>query len=149
MATHTREEMVPLPATITERRRDLRRENADQALATMPATPLPPGRRCEERVDYRHMCSYSMLQGVENKSVLIEEGMAFTLNRSTEGMLLLMGQAPRLRQMVEVRTPRARWSMTVTVFEAQWAKPVQVELLGNLYLVGCRRIFGPCHYMCF
>jgi hypothetical protein len=37
----------------------------------------------------------------------------------------------------------------VTVFEIRWTKPVRVESLGNLYLVGCQLIFGSCHYLSF
>ena len=68
---------------------------------------------------------------------------------STEGMLLFMGRAPHAKQLIEVDTPRSGWGRTVNVFETRWAKPVQVESHGNLYLVGCRRIFGPCHYLSF
>ncbi|HSL04350.1 MAG TPA: hypothetical protein VK901_12550 [Nitrospiraceae bacterium] len=110
---------------------------------------IPRGHRCEVRIDYRCLCSYESLDAIHENSVDIEQGVAFTLNRSTEGMLLLMGQAPRAKQAIEVRTSRSRWSRTATVFEARWAKPVQLESLGNLYLVGCRRIFGPCHYPSF
>ena len=96
-------------------------------------------------MDYRRICSYEVLEAIEGKSVVIEQGEAFALNRSTEGILLFMGQAPHAKQLIEVHTPRSGWGRTVNVFETRWAKPVQVESLGNLYLVGCQRIFGSCH----
>jgi hypothetical protein len=95
------------------------------------------------------MCSYKMLDAIEEESVVIEKGVAFALNQSKEGMLLLMGEAPQAKQLIEVYSPRSRWSRTANVFEARWTRPIQVESLGNLYLVGCRRIFGPCHYLSF
>lgn len=62
-------------------------------------------------------------------------------------MLLLIAMAPYTKQLIEVHTSRFAWGKTVNVFETRWAKPLQVESVGNLYLVGCRRIFGPCHYL--
>ena len=100
-------------------------------------------------MEYRCMCSYEVLEVIDETSVVIEQGEAFALNRSTEGMLLFMGRAPHAKQLIEVRTSRSGWGRTVNVFETRWARPVQVESLGDLYLVGCRRIFGPCHYSSF
>ena len=64
-------------------------------------------------------------------------------------MLLLIALFPHAKQLIEVHTSRSGWGRTVNVFETRWARPVQVESLENLYLVGCRRIFGPCHYLSF
>ena len=149
MARHTLEAMLSHCAAVTLQEQNVGDKDDDQASAVMPATIIPPERRCEARMEYRCMCSYGMLDAIEKESVLIEQGVAFALNRSTEGMLLLMGQAPHTKQVIEVYTPRSRWSRTVNVFEARWTRPVQVESLGNLYLVGCRRTFGPCHYLSF
>ena len=149
MAMHTLEAMLSHVAAVTQREQSVGIKDVSQASAVMPTTAIPSGRRCEARMEYRCMCSYGMLEGIEKESALIEQGVAFTLNRSTEGMLLLMGQSPGAKQVIEVRTPRSRWSRTVTVFEARWARPVQVESFGNLYLVGCRRTYGPCHFWSF
>ena len=98
-------------------------------------------------MDYRGLCSYEVLKTIKKESVVIEQGEAIALNRSTEGMLLFMRQAPRTKQLIEVHIPRYGWGKTMNVFDVRWIKPVQVESFGNLYLVGCRRIFGPCHYL--
>ena len=58
-------------------------------------------------------------------------------------MLLLMGQALFDKQLFEVQTLHSGSDRVVNVFEARWAKPVPVESLGKLYLIGCKRIFGP------
>jgi hypothetical protein len=149
MATHTLEEMLFHCVAVTLQEQNVGDKDVGQASAVIPATTIPPGRRCEARMEYRCKCSYDMLAAIEEESVLIEQGVAFALNRSTEGMLLLMGQAPHAKQLIEVHSPRTRWSRTVNVFEARWTRPVQVESLGNLYLVGCRRTFGPRHYLSF
>ena len=100
-------------------------------------------------MDYRRMCSYEVLEAIEGESVVIGQGEAFALNQSTEGMLLFISLAPYAKQLIEVHTFRSGWGKTINVFEIQWARPVPVESLGNLHLIGCRRIFGPCHYLSF
>ena len=149
MATHILEEMVSHSVAVTQRGWNVRNNNVDQASAVTSATTISPKRRCEERMDYRHMCSYEVLEVIEEKSVVIGHGEAFAVNRSKEGMLLLIAMAPYAKQLIEVHTSRFGWGQTVNVFETRWAKPAQVESVGNLYLVGCRRIFGPCHYLSF
>ena len=95
------------------------------------------------------MCSYEVLESIDENSVGIRQGKAFAFNQSTEGMLLLISLAPHAKQLIEVHSPRSRWGWTVNVFETRWTKPVPVESFGNLYLVGCRRIFDPLHYLSF
>lgn len=149
MATHTLEAMLSHYTAVTLQEQHVRKREVDQASGVMPATTITPGRRCEARMEYRCMCSYEVLEAIDEESVVIEQGEALALNRSTEGVLLFMGRAPHAKQLIEVRTFRSGWGRTVNVFETRWAKLVQVESLGNLYLVGCRRIFGPCHYLSF
>jgi len=100
-------------------------------------------------MDYRRMCSYEMVDALEEESFIIEQGETLALNRSTEGMLLFMRRAPHVKQLIEVHASRSGWGRTVSIFETRWAKPVPVEAQGNLNLVGCRRIFGPCHDLSF
>jgi hypothetical protein len=63
-------------------------------------------------------------------------------------MLLVMGRDLHVTQLIEVHAFHSRWGHTANVYEARWARPIQVESLGNLYLVGCRRIFGPVTICC-
>ena len=141
MSAHTSE------GTVLQRKQRVRNASADHASAAMPGTAIAPGHRCEARMDYRGLCSYEVLKTIKKESVVIEQGEAIALNRSTEGMLLFMRQAPRAKQLIEVHIPRYGWGKTMNVFDVRWIKPVQVESFGNLYLVGCRRVFGPCHYL--
>lgn len=149
MATHTLEAMLSQSTAVTQREQNVGNNDVVQAPAVLPSTTIPPGRRCEARTEYRGMCSYEVLEAIEEESVVIEQGEAFVLNRSTEGMLLLMGQARHAKQLIEVHTPRSGWGRAANVFEVRWTRPVQVESFGNLHLIGCRRIFGPCHYLSF
>jgi hypothetical protein len=141
--------MFPHSAAAPQRKQKIGNKDIDQVSVMTPVMATLPERRCEARMDYRRMCSYAVFDAIEGKSVVIEQGEAFALNRSTEGILLLMGQAPHAKQSIELRTPRSGWGWAVTVFEARWIKPVQVESLGNLYLVGCKRIFSCGHYLSF
>ena len=147
MATHTLEAMLSYNTAVTLQEQHVRNREVDQASGVMPATTIPPGRRCEARMEYRCMCSYEVIEAIDEESVVIGQGEAFALNRSTEGLLLLIALAPHAKQLIEVHTFRSGWGWAVNVFETRWARPVQVESLGNLYLVGCQRIFGPCHYL--
>jgi hypothetical protein len=149
MATHTLEAMFSHSVAVTQREQNVENNDVVQASGVVAATTIPPGRRCEVRMEYRSMCTYEVLEVIDKESVVIEQGEAFALNRSAEGMLLFMGYTPHAKQLIEVHTPRSGWGRTANVFEVRWARPVQVESLENLYLVGCRRIFGPCHYLSF
>lgn len=149
MATHTFETMLSHSAAAPQREQKVGSIDIDQSSVVTSAMAALPERRREARMDYRHMYSYAVFEPIDGKSVVIEQREAFALNRSTEGILLLMGQAPRAKQLIELRTPRSGWGRTVTVFETRWVKPVQVELLGSLYLVGCQRVFDSRHYLSF
>mgnify|MGYP001160525476 CR=1 FL=1 len=149
MATHTFEALFSRSAAAPKREQKVRNIVIDQVSVVTPAMATLPERRREARMDYRHMCSYAVFEPIEGKSVAIEQGEAFALNRSSEGILLLMGQAPHANQLIELHTPRSGWGRTVAVFETRWVKPVQVESLGILYLVGCQRVFGSRHYLSF
>jgi hypothetical protein len=149
MAMHIDEAMRSNFAAGTQRKQNIENKDVDLASAAMQATAIPPKRRCELRMDYRCLCSYEALKVLEGESVVIEQGTAFALNRSTEGMLLFMRQASQPKQLIEVHTLRSGWGRTANVFEVRWARPVQVESFESLYLVGCRRVFGPCHYLSF
>jgi hypothetical protein len=149
MATHTFEAMFSHSAVASAREQNVGNKDIDQVAVVTPVMATLPERRREARMDYRHMCSYAVFEPMEGKSVVIEQGEAFALNRSMEGILLIMGQAPHAKQLIELHTPRSGWGRTVTVFETRWVKPIQVESLGSLYLVGCQRTFGSRHYLSF
>lgn len=132
MAKHILETMFSSSATVPA-----------QLSTDMPAAMIPSERRREARKHYGRMCSYEMVDSIGEESVVIRQGEVFALNRSKEGMLILMGQALQKKQLIEVHSLRSESDQTVNVFEARWAKPVPVESFGNRYLIGCQRIFGP------
>lgn len=143
MVTHDNKTILSLSARATGQEENAGNKDASQVPAEMSARAVPLERRGEARMDYRQSCSYEVLEAIEEESVVIRQGEAFALNRSTGGMLLLMGQALFDKQVFEVESPHSGSGRTVNVFEARWARPIPVESLGKLYLVGCQRIFGP------
>ncbi len=105
MATHTLEEMLSHSAAARLQEQNVGNNDVVRAAAVMPATTIPPGRRCEARMEYRGMCSYEVFEAIDEESVVIEQEEACALNQSKEGMLLLMGEAPQAKQLIEVHTP--------------------------------------------
>mgnify|MGYP001160516764 FL=1 len=57
MAMHTLEEMLSHSTAVAQWDWSVGNNKGDQASAVMPATTIPPGRRCEARMDYRCLCS--------------------------------------------------------------------------------------------
>jgi hypothetical protein len=150
MATYISDEMLSHFVPVTKREQDVEnKKDAGHASAVKPPKASFSQRRCEERKDYRHMCSYEIREAIGGESVVIGEGGAFVVNRSKEGILLLIALAPQAKQLIEVHISHSGWRKTLSIFEPRWTKLRQVESHGDLYLVGCRRKFGPCGYLSF
>lgn len=108
-----------------------------------------PTRRREPRVETRTLCAYELCESIGAEAVVIQQGEVYSLNRSEHGILVLMGHAPRLTQLIELRIPESWWRYSMNLYEVQWTKSVHVESWGDLYLVGCRLTFGPSYYWMF
>lgn len=105
-----------------------------------------PARRREIRVVEQRICTYELCESIDEETVVIQQREMYNLNRSPHGILLLMGCAPRQGQLVEARIPESRWRRSLNLYEVQWTQRVQVESCGELFLVGCRLVFGPSRY---
>lgn len=150
MAIQTFEELLSDTAAVFQQEQNLEHNKAVDSSALLPSpTAVFPQRRRDERMDYRQMCSYEIREPIAGESVVIGEGGAFVVNGSKEGILLLMALAPHAKQLIEVHISRSRWRRIVSIFEPRWTKSRRVESHGDLYLVGCRRKFGPCEYSSF
>jgi hypothetical protein len=100
-----------------------------------------PSRRREVRVDEQKVCAYSRCESLDGELVTIEQGEVYSINRSEQGILLLMGSRPRSRQLLELHFAETQWEYSQSLYEVQWTKMVAVELHGELFLVGCRLVF--------
>jgi hypothetical protein len=140
MATRTHGVMRSYNTRVTLRGQKVRNEEVTQASGMAPVATVSPERRCETRVEYRCMCPYEVVEVAGEELVVVEEGEAFSLNSSTEGMLLFVGKPIQRKQLIRAYNARSGWDQIGIVFESRWVKPIYMESLGNLYLVGCRRI---------
>ncbi len=105
-----------------------------------------PTRRWETRVTEHKLCRYELCESISDEAVVIQYGEVYSLNRSAHGILLLMGSRPETRQLLELHVPESRWRRSLNLYEVQWTKPISVDELGDLFLVGCRLMFGPSRY---
>jgi hypothetical protein len=113
------------------------------------SSPEQVARRHEQRVSERRVCSYALCESIDEAGVVIQEGRAYSLNRSQHGILLLLGYPPNAKQILELHIAEAQWRRSVNLYEVQWTKPVSIESRGDLFLVGCRLVFGPSRYWAF
>lgn len=95
-------------------------------------------RREEARIEDCHSCEYDLIEPGEPQAAAGQQGQVFTLNRSAHGVLLLMGQAPRPTQLIELHSARLGWWRSTMVYDVRWTRPIQIGPQGDLFLVGCR-----------
>lgn len=108
-----------------------------------------PSRRREVRVNEQKVCAYSLCESLNGEQVTIEQGEVYCINRSEHGILVLMGSRPRRRQLLELHVAETRWEYSLSLFEVQWTKSIPIESHGELFLVGCRLVFGASRYWAF
>jgi hypothetical protein len=128
--------------------------NTEAAVAPIPKDakdPFPPfpTRRGEERVKEQKVCAYSLCESLDGRQVTIEQGEVYCINRSEHGILVLMGDRPRKGQLLELHVAETRWEYSLSLYEVQWTKIVPVESHGELFLAGCRLVFGASRYWAF
>lgn len=106
-------------------------------------------RRGEMRVNETRLCTYSLSERLDQEEVSILQGEAYCVNRSRQGLLVMMGDQPREGQLLEVHLRESPWQYSATVYEVRWTHALPIELQGELYLVGCRLVFSPAPYWKF
>lgn len=102
----------------------------------------PHNRRQEARVEDRHGCAYEICEPSRGGAAAIQEGQVFTLNRSAHGILLLMGHAPRVNQLIGIHNAQLGWRRSTMVYQVRWTRLLPVESQGELHLAGCRLTTG-------
>lgn len=128
----------------------LRRPGLRKDSVRVSAAPKDEGeRRREPRAEQWQPCTYEATESSGDETPVTQVGEAVALDRSQEGVLLLMERAPVPTKLLEVHTSQNLGRKTLLVFDVRWVKPVEVPAVGQYYLVGCRRTFGPYHYVQF
>jgi hypothetical protein len=134
----------------TQVERAVRQAGVKAKGSSVTSAPRDEGeRRREPRLEQWQTCTYEASEIPGEESVASHIGEAVALDHSQEGMLLLMEKPPTPTKMLEIHTPHTLGRKTLLVFDVRWVKPLQVPSLGECYLVGCRRTFGPYHYLQF
>lgn len=114
-----------------------------RSLVEEQESPAPViNRREEPRIEECHSCSYEIMESGDPQVAAVHQGRMFTLNRSAHGVLLLMDQAPRPNQRIEVQSARIGWWRSTRVYDVRWTRPIQIGPQEDLFLVGCRLSTG-------
>jgi hypothetical protein len=103
-------------------------------------------RRLEARCNEQKVCAYGLCESSDEERLVIEQGEAYCLNRSEHGILVLMGRRPRSGQYIDLHVAETRWEHSLNLYEVRWIQSVPVESHGELFLVGCRLVFGAPRY---
>ena len=113
-------------------------------LRVQPLPASPRDRRIDARFAIRTRCTYELIDGKEQDTIS-PPGEAYSLNLSTDGILLLLDRKPQDRQLVAMRNP-ALQQRTVTLFEVRWLRDLPVGTTHKRYMVGCHLTFGRFPY---
>ena len=110
--------------------------------------PMPPSvrdRRIDTRFAVRTPCAYKLMEEHgSGASTLL--GKAYSLNVSSDGILLLLDQQPQSRQLLSLQNPALQRQHSLTLFEVRWSTRLPVGTTHPRYLVGCRLAFGRFPY---
>jgi hypothetical protein len=95
--------------------------------------------RGESRHTSRQHGTYLTSQ-VTDATVAFEEGPVTILDESVHGALLQTPRAFYEGNIIEVHGQQS----ATTLFDVRWSRPSEQKAEAHNYLIGCRRIFGPC-----
>jgi hypothetical protein len=109
-----------------------------------PLPIAPPDRRFDVRFAIRTRCTYELLDG-QDQDATSSPGEAYSLNLSSDGILLLLDRKPQDRQLVAMGNP-ALQQRAVTLFEVRWMTYLPVGTTRARYMVGCHLTFGRFPY---
>ena len=99
-------------------------------------------RRQEARVEDCHCCAYEICESDQNGAMAICEGQLVTVNRSAHGILLMMREAPRVNQLIEVHNAKLGWQRSMMVYQVRWTRRMPIDSEEDMFLVGCRLTLG-------
>ena len=89
-------------------------------------------------------CSYELSESLWDDVIAIHNGEALSVNRSREGMLLLMDQCPPVKQVFEIQVPASARGKITRFVEVYWTRQLPIEeTLSRRYLVGVKFLLGP------
>lgn len=98
--------------------------------------------RQSERIELVRRVPYTV-SGLNEQDILIDHhGMALLMNITSQGMLLVMEEAPKKAQVMNVRVPTPSDPIAIpTLAEVRWTQKVPLDEREDVYLVGLKFLF--------
>ena len=104
--------------------------------------PTRQERRDSERVPCKLVCPFELTKLVDKSTVKLTKGFGHAINKSVRGMLLLLPEQVKKRQVVEIRLPsKAKKKQSTKLVEVCWTRPIPVSARVKMYLAGSRFLF--------
>jgi len=100
-----------------------------------------PERRLDARFAVRTPCLYALKKEPRHTPPMIS-GKAHSLNVSSGGVLLLLGQQPQRGQVLTLHNPALQSQQGISLFEVRWTASLPLGAHQGCYLVGCHLAFG-------
>jgi hypothetical protein len=98
--------------------------------------------RQSERIDLLRLIRYTVTASNDQDFFIDQHGIAMSINIASQGMLLVMKEAPKTEQVMNVRVPTVSDTIAIpTLAEVRWTQKVPLGECEELYLVGLRFIF--------
>lgn len=98
--------------------------------------------RESERIDLVRRIPYALTKSYEEDEFVDHHGMGISVNITSQGMLLMMEEAPKTERVMNVRVPTPSDPVAIpTLAEVRWTKRVPVDDRKELCLVGLKFIF--------
>jgi hemin uptake protein HemP len=98
--------------------------------------------RQSERIELVRRIPYTVSRLNEQDIMIDHHGMALLMNITSQGMLLVMEEAPKKEQVMNVRMPTPSDPIAIpTLAEVRWTQKVPLDELEDVYLVGLKFLF--------
>jgi hypothetical protein len=104
--------------------------------------PTRQERRDSERVPCKLVCPFELTKLVNKSTVKLTKGFGHAINKSVRGMLLLLPEQVKKRQVVEIRLPsKAKKKQNTKLVEVCWTRAIPVSARVKMYLAGSCFLF--------
>jgi len=98
--------------------------------------------RQTERIESVRRIPYTVTRSTDEDIFIDHHGMALLMNITSQGMLLIMEEAPRKEQVMNVQMPTPFDPVAIpTLAEVRWIEKVSLGEREHRYLVGLKFLF--------
>lgn len=98
--------------------------------------------RQSDRIELVRRIPYTMTRSDDEDIFTDHHGMALLMNITSQGMLLIMEDAPKTEQVMNVRVPTPFDPIAIpTLAEVRWIQRVPLDEREDIYMVGVKFLF--------